>query len=57
MEVPTLGVELELEPPAYITVTAMQDLSLICALHHSSQQNRILNPLSKAGIKPIPYGY
>ena len=26
----------------------MQELSLICNLHHSSQQHRILNPLSKA---------
>ena len=26
----------------------MPDLSCICDLHHSSQQHRILNPLSKA---------
>jgi len=30
------------------TVTATQDLSLIFDLYHSSQQCRILNPLSKA---------
>ena len=28
--------------------TAMQDLSRICNLHHSSRQRWILNPLSKA---------
>ena len=33
---------------AYITATAMQDLSRICNLHHSSQQCQILNPLSEA---------
>ena len=26
----------------------MQDLSLICDLHHSSQQRQILNPMSEA---------
>ena len=45
MEVPRLGVELELELPAYTTATAMQDLSHICDLHHRSQQHRILEPL------------
>ena len=39
MEVPGL---------AYATATAMWDLSCICDLHHSSQQQQILNPLSKA---------
>ena len=48
MEVPRLGVESELYPPAYARATAMQDLSRICNLHHSSRQHRILNPLSKA---------
>ena len=43
-----LGVELELQLPAYTTATAMWDLSPICDLHHSSGQCRILNPLSKA---------
>ena len=38
MEVPRLGVKLDLEPLAYITVTATLDLSLICNLHDSSQQ-------------------
>ena len=41
MEVPRLGVELELQLLAYTTATATQDLSHICDLHYSS-------PLSKA---------
>ena len=48
MDVPRLGVESELQLPAYSTATAMLDPSLICDLHHSSRQHRILNPLSKA---------
>ena len=48
MEVPRLRVESELQLPAYTTATATQDLSRVCDLHHSSQQHRILNPLSKA---------
>ena len=48
MEVPELGVELELQLLAYATGTAMQDLSHVCDLHHSSQQCWILNPLSGA---------
>ena len=47
-EVPRLGVESELQLPAYATATAAQDLSCICDLHHSSWQCRILNPLSEA---------
>ena len=49
MEVPRLGVKLEPQPPAYITVTAtMPDQSHVCKLYHSSRQCRILNPLSQA---------
>ena len=48
MEVPRLGVELELQLPAYTSGTAMQDPSRVCDLHHSSQQHQILNPLSEA---------
>ena len=48
MEVPSLGVELELHPLAYATVTAMPDASHIYNLHHSSWQCRILNPLGEA---------
>ena len=48
VEVPRLGVELELQLLAYTTPTASRDLSLVCNLHHSSQQCRILNPLGEA---------
>ena len=48
MEVPRLGVELELQLLAYATARAKEDLSHICDLHHSSWQCQILNPLSKA---------
>ena len=48
MDVPRLGVESELQLPAYTTATAMQAVSLVCSLHHSSQQCQILYPLSEA---------
>ena len=48
MEVPRLGVELELQLPTYTTVTAKRDLSDLCNPHHSSRQHRILYPLSEA---------
>ena len=41
MEVPRLGVELELRLPAYTTATAMPDPSRVYNLHHSSWQCRI----------------
>ena len=44
MEVPRLGVELELQLPACTTATAMPDPSL----HLRSWQRRILHPLSEA---------
>ena len=47
-EVPRLGVESELQLPAYTTVTATRDLSCVCNLHHSSRQRWILNPLSES---------
>ena len=52
MEVPRLGVELELQLLVYTTATAMQDPHRVCDLHHSSQQRRIPNPLSRPGIEP-----
>ena len=53
MEVPGLGVVLELQLLAYTTTTATPDPSLICDLHRSSWQRQILNPLSEAtGIEP-----
>ena len=48
MEVPRLGVKSELQLLAYATATAIQYLSCICGLHHSSQQPQILNPLNEA---------
>ena len=48
MEVPRVGVESELQLPAYATASVTLDLSCIGDLHHSLQQCQILNPLSKA---------
>ena len=44
LAVPGLGVESELQLPAYTTATAVQDLSRICDLCCSFGQRRILNP-------------
>ena len=52
MEGPRLGAKSELQLPAYTTAIAMPDLSRVCDIHHSSQQHRILNPLSKARDQP-----
>ena len=48
MEIPRLGVELELQLPAYATATAMWDPSCVCYIHRSSRQHQILNPLREA---------
>ena len=48
MEVPRLGVELELQLPAYTTATAMQDLSCICDLRRNVWLSQILKPLNEA---------
>ena len=48
MEVPRLGVESELQLPAYTIATAAQDPSCVCDLHRSSRQHKILNPLIEA---------
>ena len=49
MEFPRLGVESELQLPAYTTAIATLHPSRICNLHHSSQncEHWILNPLSR----------
>ena len=47
-EVLRLGVELELQLPAYTIVTAMPDPSCICDLHHNSWKRWILDLLSEA---------
>ena len=46
MQVPRLGVESELQLPAYATAT--RDQSCVFNLHHRSQQRQIPDPLSKA---------
>ena len=48
MEVPKLGVESELQLPAYTRATVAPDSSRVWDLHHSSQQCWILNPLREA---------
>ena len=48
MQVPRLGVESELQLPAYTTATATWDPSCVFHPHHSSQQRRLLNPLIEA---------
>ena len=48
VEVPRLGVEWELQLPAYATATTMQDPSHVCDLHPSSRQHQIPDPLSEA---------
>ena len=54
---PKLGVDSELQLLAYTTATAMPDLSRVCNLYCSSQQCRILNPLSEArDMNPHPHG-
>ena len=47
MEAPRLGVEVELQVPAFATATATSILSRICDLH-SSCQHWFLNPLNEA---------
>ena len=47
MEVLRLEVKSEPQPLAYTTATATPDLNLVCDLHCSSWQHRILNPLIK----------
>ena len=48
MEVPRLGVELELKLPTYTATTVTPDPNHVCDLHHSSPKRRILNPLIEA---------
>ena len=48
LEVLRLGVKSELWVPAYTTAIATRDPNLVCDLHHSSWQCRILNALRKA---------
>ena len=48
MQVSRIGVDLELQLPAYATATATPDLSHICNLYHSLQQCWIVNLLNEA---------
>ena len=48
MEVPGLGVKLELQLEACVTATATLNLSHICHLHRSRWELWILNLLSEA---------
>ena len=48
MEVPELGVELELQLQAYATAMAVPDPSHICDRHSSLWQCQIFNSLSEA---------
>jgi len=61
MEVPRLGVELELQLLAYTTATATPDPSHVCDPHHSSQKYWNLNPLSEARARTrnlmVPIGF
>ena len=57
MEVPRLEVELKLQLWACTTVTAMRDPSLVCNLHHNSQQRWILNSLSEAKDRTCVFMY
>ena len=52
MEVPRLGVQSELQLPAYATATTMRDSSHICDLHHSSWQHWILIHWAGPEIEP-----
>ena len=52
MEIPRLGVELELQLLAYATAIATRNTSLICNLNCNLRQHWILNPLSEARIDP-----
>ena len=58
MEVPRLGVESELQLPTYATVTATQDLSCICGLHHSSSAKLDTWPTEGGqGLNSNPHEY
>ena len=47
MEFPRLGVESEVQLPAYTTTTETRIQTLVFDLYHSSLQRQILNPLSE----------
>ena len=53
MKVPRLRVESELQLLAYVSAIAMLDLSHMCSLHPSSQQYKILKPLSETRDRTV----
>ena len=53
MEGPRLGVESQLQLPAYTTATAIRDPSCICNLYPSSWRRPIIDPLSKARYQTL----
>ena len=53
MEIPGLGVESELQLPAYTAATATPDPKRIFDLHHHSGQRWILNHLVRPRMKPV----
>ena len=54
MEIPRLGVELEMQLPP----TAMPDLSCVCELHRRLWPCQILLPTEQGqGLNPHPHGY
>ena len=52
VDAPKLGVELELQLPAYTTVTATRDPSHLWDPHHRPGQHRILTHWARFGIEP-----
>ena len=56
MEVPRLGVKLELQLPAYTTATGMLDPSHVCNLHHSYSPARSLTSEQGQGSNLHPHG-
>ena len=50
IEVPRLGIRLELQLPTYATTMATPDPSHLCNLHHNLWQLWILNPLNETGV-------
>ena len=58
MEVPKLGVESELQLPAYDTATAMPDPSHVCSIHHQLMAMLDSYPSKQGqGWNPHPHGY
>ena len=55
MEVPRLGVQLEIQLPVSATARAMRDLSCVFDLHHSSQQRQVTDPLSEARDRTLNF--